>query len=77
MKNQIDSGNNRQGDILMKTGLNVGARIDIICPKCDASRFAVRLIGGNMNNTMQLICSNCNNRIGFNMGAKVNGSSED
>jgi len=70
MKNQIDNNYNRQGDILMKTGLNVGARIDIICPKCDASRFAVRLIGGDMNNIMQLTCSNCNHKIKFNMGEK-------
>ena len=77
MKNQMDSGSDRQGDILMKKGLNVGERIDIVCPKCDASRFAVRLIGGDTNNTMQLTCSNCNHRIKFNMGEKVNGSSKN
>ena len=55
----------RQGD--------KGMRIDIVCPKCDASRFAVRHERGHL----KLMCCKCNHHLRFVVGGKENGKSKN
>ena len=55
-------------------------RADIVCPKCDASRFAVRLMkgqhGGKIGTHLNLACCWCKHEIKFKLGGKENAESK-
>ena len=51
----------------MVNSLVVGGRRDIVCPKCDSSRYAVALIGDLVKH-LKLTCTNCNMSMRFKVG---------